>query len=227
VLQPLPDFVGRAWQPAADRPVWAVLSLFFAWLVINLLAAIAIKAGALSEAKAELVATGLACLVILLWLLRLHRQVAPGLRHVGKWWWYPLCVALGLATFAVATGAVRVLVHLLHIEELQYARPLLEAGYGWPMVLLMVCVQPAVFEELAFRGAILEVLRGLLGLRDAIVVTALLFMVLHLAVLSFPHLLLIGLVLGYVRTRSGSLYPCMVLHFTHNLLVVLAEMKGP
>jgi membrane protease YdiL (CAAX protease family) len=62
--------------------------------------------------------------------------------------------------------------------------------------------------------------------REAVLISALMFMVLHLAVLSFPHLLVIGLVLGYVRVRSGSLYPCMLLHFTHNLLVVLAEMKG-
>ncbi|NQT11773.1 MAG: CPBP family intramembrane metalloprotease, partial [Planctomycetes bacterium] len=72
----------------------------------------------------------------------------------------------------------------------------------------------------------LEALQGTLGPRDALIVSALMFMVLHVAVLSFPHLLLMGLVLGYLRMKSGSLYPCMVLHFTHNLLVILVEMGG-
>ena len=94
------------------------------------------------------------------------------------------------------------------------------------MIVVLICVQPAVIEELAFRGAILGVLRDLLGTREAVIVSALMFMILHLAILSFPHLLLVGLALGYLRVRTKSLYPCMVMHFTHNLLVILAEATG-
>jgi len=42
-------------------------------------------------------------------------------------------------------------------------------------------------------------------------------MMIHLSVPSFPHLFLMGLALGYLRSRTGSLYAGMVLHFTHNL----------
>ncbi len=37
---------------------------------------------------------------------------------------------------------------------------------------------------------------------------------------------LMGLCLGWLRVRSGSLYPCIAMHFTHNLLAILAEMGG-
>ena len=114
----------------------------------------------------------------------------------------------------------------LDVEEPKCAEPILGAGYGWGTVILVFCIQPAVIEELAFRGVILGSLRRVLGRRDAVIVSALMFMVLHLSVLSFPHLLLIGLVLGYLRIRSGSLYPCMVLHFTHNFMAIMAEAAG-
>ena len=87
-------------------------------------------------------------------------------------------------------------------------------------------MQPAIFEELASRGVIFGALERVLAVREAIMVSALLFMIIHLAVLSFPHLLVLGLVLGYLRVRTGSLYPGMVLHFTHNLLVVMSESSG-
>jgi len=38
------------------------------------------------------------------------------------------------------------------------ANPYLEGGFGWGMVVLMIAVQPAIFEELAFRGTILSAL---------------------------------------------------------------------
>jgi membrane protease YdiL (CAAX protease family) len=36
-----------------------------------------------------------------------------------------------------------------------------------------------------------------------------------------------GLAQGYIRDRSGSLYPGMVMHFCHNLFVVLNASGGP
>jgi membrane protease YdiL (CAAX protease family) len=66
-------------------------------------------------------------------------------------------------------------------------------------------------------------LQRVMAARDAVIVSSTLFMIIHLSPLSFPHLLLIGLVLGWMRVRSGSLYPGMVLHFVHNGLVLVAE----
>jgi membrane protease YdiL (CAAX protease family) len=87
---------------------------------------------------------------------------------------------------------------------------------------------PAVFEELAFRGVILTSLTRVMGSTEAGVVSAFMFMVLHLSVPSFPHLLLMGLALAYIRLKSGSVLPGMLLHFTHNLLCVVAEHRvGP
>jgi len=132
--------------------------------------------------------------------------------------------ALGsIGTFVVATAAVTAISYALGVEEEYLAYPILEAGYGWTTVVLLTCVFPAIFEELAFRGVIFNGLLRALTLRETILASALLFMLIHFTVLSYPHLLVIGLALGWLRARSGSLYPCMVLHFCHNAFCIMVE----
>jgi membrane protease YdiL (CAAX protease family) len=128
-----------------------------------------------------------------------------------------------VVTFVVATGALMVLKKLLGIPEIEVLPEFRAAGYGMFMVVVMIAVQPAVFEELAFRGLILGGLEHVLNPLEAVIVSAALFMIIHLSVPSFPHLFVMGLALGWLRLKSGSLYPCMLLHFSHNLLCVLSE----
>lgn len=88
-------------------------------------------------------------------------------------------------------------------------------------VLVDVGVLPAVGEELVFRGVILSALFHVFRVRTAVVVSALLFATIHLSPLSFVHLSAMGIVLGFLRLETGSLYPCMLFHGVYNCLVVL------
>ena len=48
------------------------------------------------------------------------------------------------------------------------------------------------------------------------------FAILHVSLVSVLHLALLGAILGAVRIRSGSLWPCVALHALYNAAVVLA-----
>lgn len=98
---------------------------------------------------------------------------------------------------------------------------------GWPLwaILALLSVSPAVFEEIAFRGVIQSSLERVLNGRDAWLIQAALFSVLHLTPLAFPSHFIMGLCFGYLRRRSRSVYPGMVLHGAWNALVVLAEIR--
>lgn len=86
-----------------------------------------------------------------------------------------------------------------------------------------MCITPAVFEELAFRGVIFGILERRVRLTEAFFISSVAFAILHLSVLSlFTHLPM-GLYLCWLRHRSGSLYPAMLAHFLHNSLVVADE----
>jgi uncharacterized protein len=93
-----------------------------------------------------------------------------------------------------------------------------------PLTLLIVCLQPAVVEELFFRYVAVGAFRPHMGLHATVAVSSVMFGVLHVfAPLSIPILTVVGMGLGYVRLLSGSLALPMVLHFAHNLVVLVLE----
>jgi membrane protease YdiL (CAAX protease family) len=91
---------------------------------------------------------------------------------------------------------------------------------------LSIAVIPAIFEELVFRGAILQCLRRF-GESFALLVSALLFAMAHRNLVQGPNAFVLGLVMGFFVLRAGSLMPAMIFHFINNsaaaLLGVLFE----
>jgi len=208
------------------RHIASSIGLYFVLLGTLILAAVAIAMAPDHQATIEIVVGVIDGVIVAAWCAAVWRHVSPGLVQAASPRWFALAVLVAFATFTIASILVHAMVKL-GIEDLDYSDPFLDAGFGWTAVILSVCVQPAIVEELAFRGVIWSTLQRSLNVREAILVSALMFMVIHLAVPSFPHLFLIGLALGYLRARSGSIYPCMLAHFMHNLLVVLSEALYP
>jgi membrane protease YdiL (CAAX protease family) len=76
----------------------------------------------------------------------------------------------------------------------------------------------AVCEEVLFRGLLLQLLARRGGWATAIFVGALLFSAFHLDPIGFLPRLPIGLFLGFLVWRSGSLYPAILAHGTFNFV---------
>lgn len=161
--------------------------------------------------------------VVLIWAMYSWREVLPPLQRAPGLGWMAASAAIGVGTFAVAMGFIGGLQFMLDLPEEYASDQFLEAGYGWGAVLLATAVQPAVFEEVAFRGVINSALSRVLGAGETIAVGAMMFMILHLAPARFPHTLAMGVAAGFLRLRTGSLYPCILLHFVHNSLCVGVE----
>jgi len=107
---------------------------------------------------------------------------------------------------------------------LERARELIDRMRGLPLPLLLLCIAvvPAVFEELFFRGYLFGALRQTTSVRTTILGSAILFGLFHLIVvdgLAFERLVpstLLGVVLGWIAWRTGSVLPGIVLHLCHN-----------
>jgi uncharacterized protein len=110
-------------------------------------------------------------------------------------------------------------VPLLHLSE-SYEQA------GWPVgaMFLLTALMPAAFEELAFRGVIQSALGRVFTRREALVIQAALFSVLHLMPIAFPSHFVMGLCFGWMRLRSRSLYPSFLLHLAWNALVLGQEL---
>ena len=84
-------------------------------------------------------------------------------------------------------------------------------------------------EEIVFRGAILKVLLEKLSPWTAIVLSALLFALIHLNPAQMPHAFLVGLLLGWMYKRTGSILPGIAYHWTNNSMayVIYALFPDP
>jgi ABC-2 type transport system permease protein/sodium transport system permease protein len=124
----------------------------------------------------------------------------------------------------------------LPTEQLEKMGESLAQLRGWPvwLVVLILAGIPAWCEEFFFRGYLFRALEGD-GRRPgwAIVGSAVLFGLFHvqvanaLAVERFPPSFLLGLVLGWLAWKSGSIWPGVVLHVCHNGLLALLGYYEP
>ena len=89
------------------------------------------------------------------------------------------------------------------------------------LVICTFALTPAICEEIAFRGFILSGFGsgGRYGI--AIVMSSITFGIVHMIPQQVFNAALLGLVLGLLAVRSGSLIPGIIFHFCFNCLAVL------
>jgi sodium transport system permease protein len=139
-----------------------------------------------------------------------------------RWWTVPAAVVLALALHPSV-----ILLHEL-LQRLYSVNPALEklsstigTGPRWQLA-LVVAITPAICEELAFRGFILSGLRRLGNPSRAILFSAIFFGISHgMGIQQAIAATLIGLVIGFICVRTGSIFPGMAFHAAHNAAAVL------
>ena len=100
----------------------------------------------------------------------------------------------------------------------------------YPVWLLFVnifftAVLPAICEEFAHRGMILSA-ETPFGFWKAIIISSLLFGLLHLNIEQFFYATLIGIFLGYLTSKTFSIIPAMIIHFMNNALSVFLTFSN-
>ncbi|HJN08269.1 MAG TPA: ABC transporter permease subunit/CPBP intramembrane protease [Pirellulaceae bacterium] len=113
-------------------------------------------------------------------------------------------------------------------EQIAAAQVQIERLRQVPLIimLLTLAVIPAVCEEFFFRGYLFSALRQTMRPWKTVVVSAMLFGAFHvvttnaLSVERFVPSTIMGLVLGWICLRGGSVLPGMLLHTCHNGLLL-------
>lgn len=87
--------------------------------------------------------------------------------------------------------------------------------------IVFMALMPAIAEEIFFRGFLMNTLNGLFkNMHVAIIVTALLFGVIHLQFMKFIPMFFLAVVFGYAAYWSGSIWTSITAHFLNNALAV-------
>jgi membrane protease YdiL (CAAX protease family) len=150
---------------------------------------------------------------------------------VGAGFWLWCMIAVG--SFAVVQSNVPVLLDRIWPipqEHFDFYRQNLAAGSPIELVMLLLtaAVVPGICEEVAFRGLIQTGLRRSFGQNAAILWGGALFALLHLNPWNFVGLWTFGALLGYLRERTGSVYPSIAAHVANNATaLVIFSLQRP
>ncbi len=105
-----------------------------------------------------------------------------------------------------------------------------EGGLNWrtaALIFLAVVIAP-ISEEFVFRAGLYRFLKGRFSARTALVVSSLLFAMMHFNTLSFLPLLLIGMLLCRAYERSGNILVPIGFHALFNAnTIALLVLAGP
>ena len=93
---------------------------------------------------------------------------------------------------------------------------------------VVICTFIPFVEELTFRGLGYSLLSERFGRWPAIIAVGILFGLAHGLILSLPVIAVLGGLLAWIRSRTGSVVPGMVLHGAFNLvaLIVAVTING-
>lgn len=218
-------------SPAATRPQGKSALGFFA-----LLMGLYVALGGPAQGRSQVL--GLAWTEVFVFLLpAVAVAVASNLRPATflrldaapRTRWVLLGLGVGGAMFLAAGGIMSLTALVVPpswVEAFDVAR-LFTGSRERRAALAVVAALAAPFaEEVSFRGYLLSALGTRLPPWRAILGTSALFGIMHLDPVRLPAVLFMGVVLGWLAWRSGSLWPAVAAHVANNALGAAVLLRG-
>ncbi|WP_342025084.1 CPBP family intramembrane glutamic endopeptidase [Arthrobacter citreus] len=153
----------------------------------------------------------------------------PGLRMLHLLWQIPAAVMACL----LAQGLFLGLLSLISIDTSVAQStndPLDDIGGLSPVltaaVVLVIAVLTPLWEEVLFRGAILDGLSRRFRPVPAVILSAALFAAVHLVLVGFAYLFMLGVMLAWLRRFHRNIWAPVLLHAANNALVTLVVLSA-
>lgn len=158
---------------------------------------------------------------LLMTLLLTRSPTAALSLRAPRWFVWPAMAVLAVAIHPACQELGRFVRFLYPIgpellEQTRRLESLLAAAPSLLHVLLVLAFVPAVCEEVAFRGFILNGFRSRGSEWMAILLSAAFFGAVHGLIQQSLTAAVLGVLLGYVAVRAGSVWPGMLFHGLHN-----------
>jgi membrane protease YdiL (CAAX protease family) len=128
-------------------------------------------------------------------------------------------VLLGLVLMLAGGVVIEPLQSLFPDKYLEKLNETIGSG-GW--VILSTVILAPVCEEMLFRGLILEYIKQKRGVTTAVILSALIFGLVHVPILpQMVGAFIMGIMMGYVYVLTGSLLSVIIIHAANNGLAYL------
>ncbi|KAA1259704.1 CAAX amino terminal protease self- immunity [Rubripirellula obstinata] len=147
--------------------------------------------------------------------------------HWPIWVWFAAALATPLVGLVSSMVCGMFLNESESLKEMsQIFRDHGASGFLIPLS-MMIGLTPAVCEELLFRGYIQTRLVKAWHPIIGILIASFLFAIFHMDLVHVIAVFPMGVFLGWVSWRSGSLIPAMMGHFVNNVISVVAVVMAP
>ena len=153
--------------------------------------------------------------------LRIRNFRAFGFRGTERKW---LCMAaaVGLAAFALSFLIEGVYFHFITEPNTQGDFQAAAKGGVFSLIILLItgAILTPLGEEIVFRGVIANALNKY-GFWAGVVLSAAIFAVVHGLSVILLLAFMVGIIAGVLFRKTGSLWPCIILHVVYNGLHLL------
>jgi len=92
------------------------------------------------------------------------------------------------------------------------------------LIVILNTLVPALFEELAFRGFLLGKLMVSIGRKKAIIISSVIFAIMHRSVIGFFWITPFAFLVSQIRIKEKTLWYGVAVHFCFNLTATLLEI---
>lgn len=157
------------------------------------------------------------------WLNR--REMRPVLRF-NHFKWYILFGVMAIAAIAscLVSFSVREVNVTFFDTDISYYGAYKIYSYSIPLMLYSIALTPAIFEEMAFRGVMYNYCSSFLDDRLVVAVTAFLFAIMHLSLISLVWLIPFGFFIGHLRRKYNTIWYGVVFHFMFNFTACIVDL---
>lgn len=135
-----------------------------------------------------------------------------------------ICFAIGIIAFILNIAVSSIFNGI--IRSLGY-NPSSSAGsstsssfLNFLLQVVLVSVLPAFCEEFMHRGVLLRGLSKSVGVKSALIISSVLFGLMHLNIVQVFYATILGLLIGFVSVVGKSIIPAIIIHFVNNFLNV-------
>lgn len=136
------------------------------------------------------------------------------------------------AAYGVAVSVFAVAAHAIYPIPVSLAEAMFKLlstssipEFLW--VVLVAAVTPAIAEEILFRGILQPAMVARLGARWGIILTSIIFALIHFNPWAFFALLIEGTFFGYVAYRTKTFWAGALAHFGINCMAVISATMQP
>ncbi len=206
---PLQEATRPVWRPLAPGNAEGLLAACAVVISSALIPKLLVQPSSPSEDLIRASLPGWAVISVI--ALACRRRLAPllGLGRLEAW-----AAAFAGVFVTVAAGE-------FYYFRLLRGVPLAPARTVGLAELALYCLAIGLFEELGFRGVVLEGFAGVFSRPVAHALTILSFAFVHFRpLIGWPSLLLFGLLFGLLREYGRSLWPCAASHALIDFLIV-------